>query len=130
MQDLLEEVEETIDCYENQSFTRESFSMVIGLSETAASNVGIKCKGLAANLIKNEKAMRLVDRIALRRRLFLKPEYQLAMIIMGTAYVMHKQNEAQEIIKTNDNKTPSKKIIEDYDDLDDINDIDIDIDNY
>ena len=112
--------EETVDCHENQSFTRESFGMILGLGETACVNFGIKCKGLQQLICKNDKAMRLVDRIALRRRLFVKPEYQLGMIILGTAYSLHKHNEAIDAMTNMNNKEPSKKIIEDYSDLDDV----------
>ena len=123
LQALLDEIEETVDCHENQSFTRESFGMLLGLSETACVNFGIKCKGLQQLICKNEKALRLVDRIALRRRLFIKPEYQLGMIILGTAYSLHKQNEAVEIVNDKNNKEVPKKIVEDYSDLDDIDGI-------
>jgi len=123
LQALLDEIEETVDCHENQSFTRESFGMILGLSETACVNFGIKCRGLQQLICKNEKALRLVDRIALRRRLFIKPEYQLGMIILGTAYSLHKQNEAVEIVNDKNNKEVPKKIVDDYSDLDDIGEI-------
>ena len=45
------------------------------------------------------------------------------MIILGTAYSLHKQNEAVEIVNDKNNKEVPKKIVEDYSDLDDIDGI-------
>jgi hypothetical protein len=64
LEETLEEIEYTVECHENQSFSREGFGMLIGLSENILVNKGgIKCQGLALKLIRDEKAMRLVDRI-------------------------------------------------------------------
>jgi hypothetical protein len=77
LEETLEDIEYSVDCHEASAFGRGFFSMALNLDETMLFKNGIKCRGLALKLTQDEKAMRLVDRIAFKRRLSLSPEYQL-----------------------------------------------------
>jgi hypothetical protein len=118
LEETLEDIEYSVDCHEASAFGRESFSMVLGLGETMLFKNGIKCRGLALKLTQDEKAMRLVDRISLKRRLNLSPEYQLGLMVIGTAYVLHKTNEFKEEHEMNITKKASSEIVNDFNDLD------------
>jgi hypothetical protein len=94
--------------------------MILGLSETMLVKNGINCKSLAAQLTQNPKAMRLVDRISLKQHLSLSPEIQLGLLILGTGYILHKNNEAIDQHTVKSNRKPSSEIVQDYVDLDEL----------
>jgi hypothetical protein len=118
LEELLEEIKYMVDCHESNVFGRESFGMILGLSETMLVRNGINCKNLAFQLTSNEKAMKLVDRISLKRRLSLSPEYQLGLMVMSTTYILHKSNEIKEDHTVRSNRRTSSDIVNEYSDLD------------
>ena len=117
LKETLKDIEYTVDCHEASAFGRESFSMALGLGETMLYKNGIKCRGLALKLTQDEKAMRLIDRIALKKKLSLLPEYQLGLMVIGAACVLHKINEFKESHEIQKKKA-SDSISKDFNDLD------------
>ena len=118
LEDLLEEIEYTVDCHESNAFSRDGFTMCVSLGETLLSKNGIKCYGLAHKLTQDEKAMRLVERISLKRKMGLSPEYQLGLIVASTVYVLHKTNEFKENYESKSAKKALPDLVKNYEDLD------------
>jgi hypothetical protein len=92
--------------------------MALNLDKIMLFKNGIKYRDLTLKLTQNEKVMRLVDRITLKRKLNLSSKYQLGLIIIGIAYILHKINEFKEEHKINITKKASSEIVNDFNDLD------------
>lgn len=116
VKEKLEEMEEFVMNAEASSHYRNQFLMASYFTEHLCVNqLGINAKGLTSQLSTNEKLLRNVDLVVLRRRLQISPESMILTSVLGTIMVLHNQNGPVKPpgivpIKPEPNKEPAKPL--------------------